>query len=96
MELIKRFVSNAGVGFWLSLGASVLSLITGIVYAAAYNGSNYMSWAAFAMFVLAFVAFVALSLFGVTYRFAPAVGGLQERTVDHDAQGKRRQDPGSR
>lgn len=76
MELIKRFVSNAGVGFWLSLGASVLSLITGIVYAAAYNGSNYMSWAAFAMFVLAFVAFVALSLFGVTYRFAPAVGGV--------------------
>ena len=76
MELIKRFVSNAGVGFWLSLGASVLSFITGIVYAAAYNGSNYMSWAAFAMFVLAFVAFVALSLFGVTYRFAPAVGGV--------------------
>ena len=76
METVKKFFKKKTVGFYLSAVAALLSLVTAIVYAAAYNGSNYMSWAAFAMFVLAFVAFVALSLFGVTYRFAPAVGGV--------------------
>ena len=75
MEFIRKFVTSVSVGYWLSLGAAVLSLVTGIVYAAAYNGSNYMSWAAFAMFVVAFVAFAVLASLDATYRIAPAVGG---------------------
>ena len=76
MRGVKNFLRKKTVGYWLSLFGAVLSLITAVVYAAAYAGSNYMSWLSFAMLLFAFAAFLLLSAFDISAPFAPAAAGI--------------------
>ena len=72
METVKKFFKKKTVGFYLSAVAALLSLVTAIVYAAAYGGTQYMNWGAFVIMLFAFIGFAALSIFDITARFAPA------------------------
>ena len=76
MKIVKEFFRKKTVGFYLSAAAALLSLVTAIVYAAAYSGSQYMSWAAFLIMLFAFIGFIALCIFDVTARFAPVLVGV--------------------
>lgn len=76
MNILKVFFKKKTVGFYLSAAAALLSLATAIVYAAAYGGTQYMSWTAFALMLAAFVCFIALGIPDVTARFAPVAVGV--------------------
>lgn len=68
---MKEYFADKKPGFYVTLAAALISIITLIVYAVGYGSSRYMSWAAFWFILIGIVvaaALVALRL----YRFAPA------------------------
>ena len=75
LQRFRNFWKKKTVMFYVCLIAAILSVIVAIVYAAAYNGSRYMSWTAFALSVAGGLGFIALSIPDSTTGFAPAVMG---------------------
>lgn len=69
---MKEYFADKKTGFYVTLAAALISIITLIVYAVGYGRTRYMSWEAFWIVLIGIVvaaALVALKL----YRFAPAV-----------------------
>ena len=65
MKLISKFFSDKTVPFYVALGAAALSVVTGIVYAAALGGlSGYVSFVPLILLIVGAVAFIGLSLLG--------------------------------
>lgn len=65
MKFIKKFFSDKTVPFYVALGAAALSVITGIVYAAALGGlRGYVSFIPLILLIVGAVAFIGLSLLG--------------------------------
>ncbi len=54
------YLKDKAVGFWFSVSIAALSLITSIVYAVCYAGSDDMNWVSFALMAAAAVAAVVL------------------------------------
>lgn len=64
MIRFKEFFKNRTIAFYITLGVSGLSVISGIVYIAAVRGlTDTVSWMPGVMMILAGVAFAALALF---------------------------------
>ena len=76
MTKVKEFFSTRTVAFYIALATAALTLILTIVYGACYAGTDYMSWAAFALTLIACLAFCGLAVFKQTERFAALVMGL--------------------
>lgn len=80
MERIKTFLSQKRYGFYVTICASVLAVITAIIYAANYH--NYlamMSWPAFVLLLVMALVSIALTFIKFTAPWAPipvAVGAL--------------------
>lgn len=60
MDKVRKFFENKSYGFYVSIGLTVLSLVTAIVYASLFHMSRYMSWGAFAIILIGVVVAVAL------------------------------------
>lgn len=73
---LKEFFKTRSAAFYVAAAAAVLSVILSIVYACCYGNTEYMSWFAFALTLIAGLAFFALALFRQTQAFASAVTGL--------------------
>ena len=76
MTTVKEFFRTRTVAFYVAAAAAVLSVILSIVYAACYSGTSYMSWGAFALTLIAGIAFFALAAFKQTEPFAALVLGV--------------------
>ncbi|MCI9517927.1 MAG: hypothetical protein HFK08_01550 [Clostridia bacterium] len=75
-EKLNGFLKNKTIAFYVALGVAGLSLITAVVYAATLSSlTEYMSWGAFAMLLVAPIAFAALAFFGFE-RIGAAVMGV--------------------
>lgn len=60
MDKVKKFFESKSYGFYVSIGLTLLSLVTAIVYASLFHMSRYMSWGAFAVILVGVVVAVAL------------------------------------
>lgn len=69
---MKEYFSDKKYGFFVTLGAMLLSIITAIVYSCIYAKTKFMSWAAFAIILVGVVGAAALIVFKL-YRYAPAL-----------------------
>lgn len=69
---MKNIMQNKTLGFWVTLIATGVSLITSIVYLMIYSNSRYMSWESFGI-MLAGVALTIVFILLKQYRFAPSV-----------------------
>lgn len=69
---MKEYFSDKKYGFFVTLGAMLLSLITAVVYVSIYGKTRFMSWAAFAIILVGVVGAAALIVFKL-YRYAPAL-----------------------
>lgn len=76
MRTLEEFFESRSAGFYVSLAAAALSIITPILYVIAYAGTVYMSWIAFALPFVAAALFVGLAFFKQTERLAPLVMGI--------------------
>lgn len=77
MEIIKNFLRNKTLAFYIAVCVAGISVVAAILYAAAFSDlSKYMSWLAFAFLLLAPVAFLALSFFGLARIGAAALALL--------------------
>lgn len=72
MDKIKDFFHSKSYGFYVTLLAVVLSLVTLIVYTSSFGGSRYMSWAAFVIMIIGMVAGLAMPIFRLD-KWVPAV-----------------------
>lgn len=57
---VKNYLKDKGLGFWFFVAATLLALVTSIVYAACYAGTDNINWGAFALMVAAFACGVVL------------------------------------
>lgn len=74
--MLKNYLKDKDVGFWFSASLTLLSLITSVVYAACYAGTDNINWASFAFMLLAGISGAVLIAFK-QYKFAPyALGAL--------------------
>lgn len=65
MEFIKKYFKDKTVAFYIALALAAVSVVTAIIYASVFGGKQeYMSWAGFALMLLAGAAFFGLSVFG--------------------------------
>ena len=76
MEFIKNYFKGKTIAFYIAFGVSAFSLISAIIYAGCVGSSEYMSWGAFVMLLLAFPAFLALSYFGYSKIASGVVAAL--------------------
>lgn len=76
MEKLKKFFQEKSYGFYVTIGVSILTLVTLIVYATAYGKlASYMSWWGFAFMIVGIAAALALILFKQG-KWAPAAIAL--------------------
>lgn len=80
MERIKTFLSQKRYGFYVTICASLLAIVTACVYAGLYHDYlSMMSWTAFILLLATALVSVAMTLWKYTAPFAPipvAVGAL--------------------
>lgn len=69
---LKEYAKDKGIGFYFTAAIALLTLITAIVYAAGFAGTDDMSWAAFALLLVGLAGSVALIAFK-QYFWAPIV-----------------------
>ena len=63
MGKFKEFLAEKAIGFYITLGAAVLSLITAVVYVicfSAMGAAEFISWAVFAFLLVACIITLAL------------------------------------
>lgn len=72
MDLLKQILRKRTVGFWLTAGAAVLSVVEAILYKFAVTDARYYSDPSFFLALFAFLPFLALAAFKATERYAPA------------------------
>ena len=69
---MKGFFADKKAGFYVTLIAALISIVTLIVYVVGYGQTRYMSWEAFWCILIGVAAAGASVGLGI-YRFAPAV-----------------------
>lgn len=62
--MIRDYLKDKAVGFWFTAAIAALSLVTAIVYAVCYAGTENINWFSFAFMLAAFVAAVVLVVLG--------------------------------
>lgn len=67
---MRDLFKNKNYGFYVTLAAAVLAIVTDIVYSVNYGQSMYMSWVGFVMLLIGVVGTIVLVLLKQT-RFAP-------------------------
>ena len=67
---LKKLIKGKAAGFYLAASAALLSVVVAVVYAIGYAQSEYMSWTAFALALIAAIAFIGMSLFKITSPWA--------------------------
>lgn len=67
---VKDYIKNKGIGFYFTVGIALFSVVTAIVYAACYTGTDSMSWIAFALLLVGVVGSAVLVVFK-QYNWAP-------------------------
>ena len=70
---LREYFRSRSAGFYIGCAAAALSLVVAFVYLSGYGDGKYMSWAVFFLPLLAFAAFVGLSVSKATSPFAAAV-----------------------
>ena len=68
--MIKEYLKDKRVGFWVSASLVLLTLITAIVYGVCYAGTENISWGAFAFLIVAAAGSAALIAFK-QYKYVP-------------------------
>lgn len=64
--MLHSYLKDKDVGFWFSASLVVFSLLTAVIYAACYAGTDNINWASFAFMLVAAVAggaLIALKLY---------------------------------
>ncbi|MDE5729089.1 MAG: hypothetical protein K2I20_02825 [Clostridia bacterium] len=64
--MLNNYLKDKDVGFWFSASLVVFSLLTAVVYAVCYAGTDNINWVAFAFLIAAAVlgaALIALKLY---------------------------------
>lgn len=69
-EKIKEFTGDKALGFWFTAAICVLSLITSIVYAAVYAGTDNIDWVSFAFMLTAFAGALVMTVLK-KYKWTP-------------------------
>lgn len=69
---IKEYFSNKKYGFYVTLAAILLTVVTLIIYASVYGSTVFMAPATIAFLAIGIVGSIVLIVFKL-YRFAPAV-----------------------
>lgn len=59
---MKKLFANKGIGFWVTVAVSLLSVVTAAVYCAIYGGGAYYNVAAFALALVACPIGIAAAL----------------------------------
>ena len=54
--MLNNYMKDKDVGFWFSASLVVFSLITAVVYAACYAGTDNINWISFALMLAAAVS----------------------------------------
>ena len=70
--MIRDYLNDKAVGFWLTAAIAALTLATAIVYAVCYAGTENINWVAFALMLAAFAGAVVPVAFG-KLKFAPYI-----------------------
>ena len=76
MEFIKRYFGSKTVVYYIGLFFALLSIVSAIVYGASLSAIEEQSAVPIVLLVIAGVAFIALSLFGLDKYGAAAMGIL--------------------
>lgn len=68
--MVKDFTGGKALGFWFTVAVCALSLVSSIVYAACYAGTDNINWVSFAFMLLAFAGALALTVLK-QYKWTP-------------------------
>lgn len=68
--MMAEFLKDKSVGFWFSAALVLLSLVTAVVYAASYAGTDNINWVAFALLLAAAVGAAVLIILK-QYKYVP-------------------------
>lgn len=76
LEKLKNYFRTRSAAFYAAASTAFVSIVLSIVYACCYGNTEYMSWAAFALTLVAGLAFFVLAIFRQTEAFAALAVGL--------------------
>ena len=60
--MLTKYIKDKSIGFWFCAAITLLSLVTSIVYAVCYAGSDNINWGSFAFMLAAAAAAVVLTV----------------------------------